>query len=96
MTFQRFEIFGESIGLKLIVPGEDPHFPMMLDPDLGRAEDMSRGVKGECYTVYFNGITIRNALEVATELQPVANYGRSTVCTQILFMPEVCMIGVTV
>jgi hypothetical protein len=44
----RFKGRARFFRLGFIVAAHDPHFAVMLDPDLARAQDVPSGMKGHC------------------------------------------------
>ena len=64
VAFDDFERVAGGVAIAFVVAGDGPDFAFVLYADLGGAEDVSGGVKGDPSVVYFEAIAISYAAEI--------------------------------
>ena len=92
----RFEWGAGGIGLKFIVPADNPYFASVFQADLRRAQDMPGGVKGDLDVLEPERLAIGNPCDCSRWLQSLPQDSESGLSAPVALGSAACVIAVRV
>jgi hypothetical protein len=96
MAPDRLERRTRGVGLDLVIARDHPDLPLLLDADLGRAEDVTGGVERDGHAIDEDRLAVRDGIDRRVDPDPDPQDALAGARREVAPAAPACVIGVRV